>query len=91
MMVKNVIKVLVDVIQHIYYLHRGAVFAECGEANNVTEVDSDFFKKLWLYQASLLQRFYYWPVEREKAGRQKTVFNIKGIFSHNSTASMLSE
>lgn len=44
MMVKNVIKVLVDVIQHVYYLHRGAVFAECGEANNVTEVDSDFFK-----------------------------------------------
>lgn len=44
MMVKNVVKVLVDIIQHIYHLHRGAVFAECGEANNVTEVDSDFFK-----------------------------------------------
>lgn len=44
MMVKNVVKVLVDIIQHIYHLHRSAVFAECGEANNVTEVDSDFFK-----------------------------------------------
>lgn len=44
MMVKNVVKVLVDIIQHIYHLHRGAVFAKCGEANNVTEVDSDFFK-----------------------------------------------
>lgn len=72
MMVKNVVKVFVDIVEHIYHLHRGAVFAECGEANNVTEVDSDFFKQLWLYQASLLQRLYYWPVEIEKAGTQMT-------------------
>lgn len=72
MMVKNVVKVLVDIVEHIYHLHRGAVFAERGEANNVTEVDSDFFKQLWLYQASLLQRLYYWPVEIEKAGTQRS-------------------
>lgn len=62
MMIKNVVKVLVDVIQHVYHFHRCAVFTYGCETHDVTEVDGDFFKQFWLYTSSLLQRFYHRPV-----------------------------
>lgn len=55
MVVKNAIKVLVDVVEHVDHFHGCAVVAECGEAHDVTEVDGDLLKQLWLHFARLLQ------------------------------------
>lgn len=55
MVVKNAIKVLVDVVEHVDHFHGCAVVAECGEAHDVTEVDGDLLKQLWFHFARLLQ------------------------------------
>lgn len=54
-MVKDAVKVLVDVVEHVDHFHGRAVVAECGEAHDVTEVDGDLLKQLWLHFARLLQ------------------------------------
>lgn len=61
MVVHNLVKALVDVIQHVHHLHGRAVLADGGEAHNVTEVDCDFFVQLWLHNAFLLQGLYHQP------------------------------
>lgn len=53
--VKNAVKVLVDVIEHVHHFHRRAVVAEGGEAHDVTEIDGDLLKQLRLHFARLLQ------------------------------------
>lgn len=42
MVIKNVVKTLIDVIEHVHHFHGGAVFADSGETYNVTEVDCNF-------------------------------------------------
>lgn len=55
MVVKDAVKVLVDVVEHVDHLHGRAVVAQCGEAHDVTEIDGDLLKQLWLHFARLLQ------------------------------------
>lgn len=55
MVVHNLVKALVDVVEHVHHLHGCAILADGGEAHNVTEVDCDFFVQLWLHDAFLLQ------------------------------------
>lgn len=55
MVVKNAVKVLVDVVEHVDHLHGGAVVAECGKSHNVTEIDGHLLKQLWFHFARLLQ------------------------------------
>lgn len=59
-MVKNAVKVLVDVIEHVDHFHGRAVVAQCGEAHDVTEIDGDLFKQLWLHFARLFQGAHHW-------------------------------
>lgn len=65
MMVKNAVKVLVDVIEHVDHFHGRAVVAECGKAHDVTEIDSDLLKQLWLHFARLLQGAHHRAEGRE--------------------------
>lgn len=55
MVVKNAVKVLVDVVEHVHHLHGRAVVAERGEAHDVAEIDGDLLKQLRLHFARLLQ------------------------------------
>lgn len=55
MVVKNAVKVLVDVVEHVDHFHGRAVVAERGKAHDVTEIDGDLLKQLWLHFARLLQ------------------------------------
>lgn len=64
MMVKDAVKVLVDVVEHVDHFHGRAVVAQCGEAHDVTEVDGDLLKQLWLYFARLLQGTHHRAVGR---------------------------
>lgn len=59
MVVKNVVKTLVDVIEHVHHFHGGAVFADGSETYNVTEVDCNFLIQFRLHNAFLLQRLYH--------------------------------
>lgn len=61
-MVKNAVKVLVDVIEHVHHLHGCAVMAEGREAHNIAEVDGDLVVQLWLHTTRLLQRANHWPM-----------------------------
>lgn len=54
-MVQNAVKVLVDLVQHVYHLHGGAVVTEGGEAHDVAEIDGHLLKQLGLHSACLLQ------------------------------------
>lgn len=60
MMVKNAVKVLVDVIEHVDHFHGRAVVAQCGEAHDVTKIDGDLLKQLRLHFARLLQGAHHW-------------------------------
>lgn len=44
MVVKDAVKVLVDVVEHVDHLHGGAVVAEGGESHNVAEIDAHLLK-----------------------------------------------
>lgn len=54
MMVKDAVKIVVNVIQHVHHLHGRAVVAECGKTHNVTKVDADFIKELRLHASGFL-------------------------------------
>lgn len=55
MVVEDAVEVLVDVVQHVHYLHGCAVMAEGREAHNVAEVDGDLVVQLRLHTTRLLQ------------------------------------
>ena len=59
--VQNVVKVLIDVVEHVYHLHGGAVLADGGEPHNVTEVDCDLLVEFRLHEAFLLQGLDHQP------------------------------
>ena len=61
MVVQNVVKVLVDVIEHVHHFHGGTVLTDGSEPYNVTEVDGDFLVQLRLHEAFLLQRLDHQP------------------------------
>lgn len=65
MVVKDAVKVLVDVIEHVDHLHGGAVVAEGGESHNVAEINGHFLKQLWLHSACLLQWAHHWAEETQ--------------------------
>ena len=66
MVVQNVVKVLVDVIEHVHHFHGGTVLTDGSEPYNVTEVDGDFLVQLRLHEAFLLQRLDHQPRWRRK-------------------------
>lgn len=74
--IKNAVKVLVDFIEHVNHLHRGAVVAEGGESHNVTEINGDLFKQLWLHLARLLQGTHNCTVETQRVENVITVSYI---------------
>lgn len=53
--VYDVIKAFVDVIEHVHHLHGGAVLADGGEAHDVAEVNGDLLVQFWLHDALLFQ------------------------------------
>lgn len=55
MVVEDVVKVFVDVVEHVDHLHGSAVVAEGGESHDVAEVDGHLFEQLWFHFARLLQ------------------------------------
>lgn len=55
MVVKDAVKALIHVIQHVHHLHGSAVVADSGEAHDVAEVDGNFIKQLRLHATRLLQ------------------------------------
>ncbi len=55
MVVKDAVKVLVYVVEHVDHFHGRAVVAEGGETHNVTEINGNLLKQLWLHSARLLQ------------------------------------
>lgn len=54
MMVKDAVEVFVNVIEHVHHFHGCAIMAKGSETHNITKVDSDLFKQLWIHNASLL-------------------------------------
>ncbi len=65
MVVKDAVKVLVDVVEHVDYLHRSAVVAEGGESHNVAEIDGHLLKQLWFHSTRLLQWTHHWAEETQ--------------------------
>lgn len=59
MVIENVVKTLIDVIEHVHHFHGRAVFADSGETYNVTEVDCNFLIQFGFHNAFLLQRLYH--------------------------------
>lgn len=88
MVVYNAIKVLVDVVEHVDYLHGGAVVAECGKSHNVTEIDGHFLKQLWFHFARLFQRTHHRPERDWKILRliYWSKMWLKGNIAHANTA-----
>lgn len=66
MVIKNAVKVLVDFVEHIDHLHGGAVVAEGGESHNITEIDGDLLKQLWLHTPRFLQGTHHWAMETQR-------------------------
>ena len=63
--VDDAVKALVDVVEHVYNLHRCAVLAQSGEADYVTEIYCHLIVQLWLHHTSLLQAFHHRATRRE--------------------------
>lgn len=77
MMVQDAVKVLVDIVKHVHNLHGSTIVAEGGESHDVTEVDGNLFKELWLHSTRFLQG----PYHRTEDGQAKMLFLINWILT----------
>ena len=75
MVVKDAVKVLVDVIEHVNHLHGGAEVAEGGESHNVTEINGHLLKQLRLHSTCLLQWTHHWAEEAKREWKMSMFIN----------------